>query len=264
MKISMIGYGNMAKALCQGLANNPEYHLHVAAPSLALGHLQPSLYTYSDNQAVIPDADVLILAIKPAQMAAVLDKIHNSLPATLLVISVAAGLDLEWFAQHLPPHTPLVRAIPNLAASCRQSATPLLANAEVTSMQRACTTDLFQHCGQITWVDHERDLDIITALSGSGLAYLALFVQSMCDAAIAMGLSPDTANTFAIQTLTGTASLANLPHQNLVSLQEKITSKAGTTAAALAIFSQHHLPELVLAAMQAAVQRSQSLRREES
>lgn len=264
MKISIIGYGNMAKALCQGLASNPDYHLHVAAPSLSINHPESHLYTYSDNQAVIPHADVLILAVKPAQMAAVLEEIHSFLPSTLLIISVAAGLDLQWFAQHLPPHTPVIRAIPNLAASCKQSATPLLANAKVTSMQHALATDLFQHCGQITWVDNEQDLDIITALSGSGLAYLALFVQSMCDAAITMGLSPDIANIFAIQTLAGTASLANLPHQNLVSLQDKITSKAGTTTAALAIFAQHHLPELVLAAMQAAVQRSQSLRREES
>lgn len=264
MKISMIGYGNMAKALCQGLLKNPYYHLHVAAPSLTMGQPQSHLRTSSNNLALLQDADAVILAVKPAQMMGLLEEISSHLPSSCLIISIAAGLDMNWFTKHLPQHTPLVRAIPNLAAACQQSATPLLANSWVTTSQHQLVTDLFKQCGQITWTEHEKDLDTITALAGSGLAYLFSFTQAMSEGAVALGLSPETANTFAIQTLAGAASLATLPENSLQELQQQVTSKAGTTAAALAVFTQHQLSNIVLAAMQAAVTRSQTLRKEES
>lgn len=264
VNISMIGYGNMGKALCQGLLTNPIYQVQVAAPSLPIAHSEARFSTHSSNLAILPNAQILILAVKPAQMAAVLAEIQSYLSPSVLIISIAAGLDLAWFANHLPQHSPLVRAIPNLAAACRQSATPLLANSSVTPMQHAVATQLFQQCGQIIWTENEKDLDTITALSGSGLAYLFLFVQAMSDSAIALGLSTETAHNFAIQTLAGAASLATLPEQTLVGLQQQITSKAGTTAAALDVFTQHHLSDIVLTAMQAAIARSQTLRSEES
>ncbi|MCX7090229.1 MAG: pyrroline-5-carboxylate reductase [Legionellales bacterium] len=264
MKISMIGYGSMGKALCQGLLKNPHYHLHVAAPSLMAGQLQPNLRTSSDNLALLQNTDVLILAVKPAQMADVLAKIHAHLPAKLPIISIAAGLDMSWYAKRLPQHTPVVRAIPNLAAACQQSATPLLANTWVTTSQHALATDLFLQCGQITWTEHEKDLDTITALAGSGLAYLFAFTQAMSEGAIALGLSSETANRFAIQTLAGAASLATLSEHSLLELQQQVTSKAGTTAAALDVFAQYQLSNIVLTAMRAAVARSQTLRSEES
>ena len=259
----MIGYGNMGKALCKGLLSNPNYHLRVAAPSLADAQPTPRLTTQPTNLTILPDAQILILAVKPAQMAAVLTEIGPHLAPSLLVISIAAGLDLDWFAKHLPQQTPLVRAIPNIAAACRQSATPLLANSWVKAEHHAAATALFQQCGQITWTQHEKDLDTITALSGSGLAYLFLFAQAMSEGAVALGLAPDTANNFAMQTLAGAASLAMQPGQTLVGLQQQVTSKAGTTAAALDVFAQQQLTNTVLSAMQAAVTRSQTLRSEE-
>lgn len=264
MKISMIGYGNMGKALCQGLVRNPDYHLHVAAPSLMPGQLQPNLLTSSDNLALLQNPDVLILAVKPAQMVDVLIEIYPHIPSTLPVISIAAGLDMSWYAKRLPQHTPVIRAIPNLAAACQQSATPLLANTWVSASQHALATDLFLKCGQIMWTEHEKDLDMITALAGSGLAYLFAFTQAMSEGAITLGLSSETANRFAIQTLAGAASLATLPEHSLRELQQRVTSKAGTTAAALDVFDQYQLSNIVLAAMQAALTRSQTLRSEES
>lgn len=263
MKISIIGYGNMAKALCQGLLKHSTYHIQVAAPSLSIDQPEPRLSTHCENQAILSDAQAVILAVKPNQMARVLSEIHAHLSPSSLVISVAAGLDLDWFIQHMPPKTPLVRAIPNLAAACGQSATPLFANQWITPAQQTLVTDLFQLCGQIVWVQHESDLDIITALAGSGLAYLFLFVQAMCDGAISLGLPQETATAFALQTLKGAASLASAPQQSLSGLQQQVTSKAGTTAAALEIFAQHQLSETVLTAMRAAVARSLSLRKEE-
>ena len=263
MKISIIGYGNMAKAICQGLLRQSTYHIQVAAPSLSKGQPESRLTTHFDNVAILSDAHAIILAVKPNQMASVLAEIKDHLTSNILLISVAAGLDLPWYMQHLPPKMPLVRAIPNLAAACGQSATPLFANEWLTPTLHNLATDLFQQCGQIAWVQREIDLDIITALSGSGLAYLFLFVQAMCDGAISLGLPSETAHAFAVQTLVGAASLANKPQQSLTDLQQQVTSKAGTTAAALEIFAQHQLSEIILTAMRAAVARSQSLRKED-
>lgn len=264
MNIGMIGYGNMGTALCQAWLRHPQYFIHAAAPSLHAEQSQPRLSMQTSNKALLKKVDVLILAVKPAQMATVLAEIRHDLPPTVLVISVAAGLDFHWFAQHLPPNTPVVRAIPNLAAAHGQSATPLIANAWVTPLQQQLATDLFQQCGSIAWISKEQDLDIITALAGSGLAYIFLFVQAMCDSAVTLGLTKDTARAFALQTLVGAASLAAASEQNLHTLQQQITSKAGTTAAALEIFTQYQLQEIVFTAMNAAVTRSQTLRREES
>lgn len=263
MKISIIGYGNMAKALCQGLLQHSTYEIQVAAPSLGIAQPEPRLSTHFENNAILSDAHAVILAVKPNHMASVLTEIQSHLSPASLVISVAAGLNLEWFNQHLPAKTPLVRAIPNLAAAHGQSATPLFANQWITATQKTLVTDLFQLCGQIAWVAHEQDLDSITALSGSGLAYLFLFVQAMCDGAIRLGLPKETATTFAVQTLIGAASLASVPQQTLLGLQQQVASKAGTTAAALEVFAQHELSETVLTAMRAAVTRSQNLRKEE-
>lgn len=262
MNICMIGYGNMGKALCQGLLSNPNYHIHIAAPSLQIGQPQPRLTTYSSNVSCLANANMLILAVKPNQMAAVITELVPHLSPTVLIVSVAAGLDLAWFAQHLPQGTPVVRAMPNIAAACSQSATPLLANSWATSEQRAAATALFQQCGQTAWIQHEKDLDTITALSGSGLAYLFLFAQAMAEAAIALGLTPETANRFAMQTLAGAGSLAAQSGQSLVGLQQKVTSKGGTTAAALDVFAQQHITHIVLTAMKAAVTRSETLRNE--
>lgn len=259
----MIGYGNMGKALCQGLLSNPDYRIQVAAPSLINGQPQPGLTTHRENRSILADAQILILAVKPTQMADVIAEIAPQLSSSILVISIAAGLDLAWFAKHVPHETPVVRAIPNIAAACRQSATPLLANAWVTSEQHTAATTLFQQCGLITWTKNEKDLDTITALAGSGLAYLFVFAQAMADGAIALGLPPETANSFAMQTLAGAAGLVALPGQSLVGLQHQVTSKAGTTAAALEVFAQHQLSQTVLTAMQAAVTRSETLRSEE-
>ena len=263
MNISIIGYGNMAKALCQGWLQYPDYELQVAAPSLSAMQIQPRLAANNKNVAILARAQAIILAVKPKKMAEVITEIKEHIKPNQILISVAAGLDLCWFAKQLPAQTPVVRAIPNIAAACGQSATPLIANQWVSAEQKACVTTLFQNCGQIVWTQQEKDLDIITALAGSGLAYLFSFIQAMRDGAITLGLSAETANSFAVQTLHGAACLAQKANPSLADLQNQVTSKGGTTAAALEVFAEDRLAETVLKAMRAAVMRSQSLRKED-
>ncbi|MCR9192048.1 MAG: pyrroline-5-carboxylate reductase [Gammaproteobacteria bacterium] len=262
MNISIIGYGNMAKAIAQGLLQNPAYHLQVSSPSLPIGQSHPRCQTHHSNLAILPEADVLILAVKPIKMAEVLAEIRPQLRSNLLLISVAAGLSFTWFQSQLPPDMPLVRAMPNIAAACGQSATPLVANAWVNQTQQDASLALFSQCGRAIWTTKEADLDAFTALSGSGLAYIFAFAEAMRQGGITLGLDPTVATTFAVQTLQGAAQLATDPTRSLQSLQDSITSKAGTTAAALDVFAERHLSDIVLSAMQAAVVRSQTLREE--
>lgn len=262
MRVSIIGFGNMAKAFAHGLLRDPKNHLQVASPSLPIGINNDGIHTHHNNQSIIPNADIVILAVKPTQMEAVLTEISPLLSNDQLVISIAAGLTFNWFMKRLPKHTALVRAIPNLAAKCGQSATPLIANTFVTPTQRTATERIFLSSGIITWTEQESDLDAFTALSGSGPAYLFLFMNAMVHAGITLGLPEDIARSFAIQTVQGAVSLAATDSLSLSELQKAVTSKGGTTAAAIQVFQNHNLDKVVLEAMTAAYQRSQELAKE--
>ncbi|MDP3706202.1 MAG: pyrroline-5-carboxylate reductase [Legionellaceae bacterium] len=259
MRVSIIGFGNMAKAFAHGLLRDPENHIQVASPSLHMGIRDDGIHTHHNNQAIIPKAEIIILAVKPSQMDAVLTEINPLLTNNQLLISIAAGLTFEWFNKHLPKHTPLVRAMPNLAAKCGESATPLIANIFVTPAQRTTAERIFLSSGIITWTEQESDLDAFTALSGSGPAYLFLFMNAMVNAGVTLGLPEEISRTFAIQTVQGAMTLAKTEQLSLTELQKTVTSKGGTTAAAIRIFQDHNLESIVLEAMKAAYQRSREL-----
>ncbi len=249
----------MAKAFAHGLLREPENHIQVASPSLSMGIREDGIHPHHKNQAIIPKAEIIILAVKPAHMDAVLADISPLLTNDQLLISIAAGLTFEWFSKHLPKRTPLVRAMPNLAAKCGESATPLIANPFVTSSQRTATEHVFLSRGIITWTEQESDLDAFTALSGSGPAYLFLFMNAMVNAGVTLGLPEEIARSFAIQTVQGAVSLAKTDQLSLTELQKAITSKGGTTAAAIHVFQDNNLENIVLNAMTAAYQRSREL-----
>lgn len=255
MKISIIGFGNMAKAMAKNLLNNKSIQLRVAAPSLSIGINADGIETYSDNLAITPDADVIILAVKPALMRHVLEEIHPTLPTNCLIISVASGLKLDWFALNRP----IVRAMPNIAAAMGQSATPLIANEWVTDAQKKLAEQLFSAMGMTTWVTEENQMDAFTALSGSGPAYVFLFIEAMANSAISLGLSKEIATSFALQTLQGALSLAKPGEHSVAELRAAVTSPAGTTAAAISVFTDRGFSELIHDAMQAAFERAKQL-----
>lgn len=257
MKISIIGFGNMAKAMAKNLLHNQSIQLRVAAPSLSIGINADGIETHSDNLAIIPDADVIILAVKPVTMREVLEQIRPALPTDCLIISVASGLPLDWFDLRLP----IVRAMPNIAASTGQSATPLIANKFATDIQKKLAELLFGAMGITTWVTEESQMDAFTALSGSGPAYVFLFIEAMVNSAVALGLSKDIATSFALQTLQGALSLAKLDDRCVTELRAAVTSPAGTTAAAINVFIDHGFNELIHDAMQAAFERAKQLGR---
>lgn len=248
----------MAQAIAKGLLHNKSNQLQASAPSLAVGINDLGIKTNSDNLAVIADADVIILAVKPTYMATVLTEISANIPHHCLVISIAAGLSLPWFAKRIA-NTALVRAMPNMAAALGKSATPLIANHLVTEEQKQWTEQIFSSIGLYSWTKHEFDMDAFTALSGSGPAYIFMFMEAMIKAAVSLGIAENIAHTFALQTFKGSLSLITESKLSLHELRKSVTSPAGTTAAAIEVLTQHGFDELIFAAMKAASDRAAEL-----
>jgi pyrroline-5-carboxylate reductase len=258
MNISFIGFGRIAKALAKGFLNDKENKIRAAAPSLTIGINNQGIATHHDNCAVVADADIIILAVKPMLMEAVFEQIRLKLPSNALLISVASGITLNWFIERAP-NTAVIRVMPNLAASIGQSATPLIANDYVTGQQKKWAEKLFKLVGIIAWAQQESDMDSFTALSGSGPAYVFLFMEAMIKAAIDMGLEPSIAKDFTLQTISGALALAQAGTVNIEDLRHQVTSPKGTTAAALEVLAKEKFPELIAKAMEAARNRAQEL-----
>lgn len=258
MNISFIGYGNMAKAIARGLSQQKSYSISASAPSLTIGMNKEQVRTHNDNQEIVRDADIIILAVKPALMGSVLQEIIPLIPSHCLLISVAAGLNLSWFSRQCNAKQAIVRTMPNTAASLGLSATPLIANSHTSQEQKRCAETIFSNIGMTTWVQTEEEMDTLTALSGSGPAYVFLFMEAMIDAGINLGLDEATARTFTLQTFIGAINLAQKSELSLTELRTKVTSPGGTTAAALNVLHQQ-LEALILTAMSAAKRRSHEL-----
>lgn len=258
MKICFIGFGNMAKSLVHGLRPHPEYRLWAASPSLFEGINSAGINTHSNNLAIIDEADVIILAVKPSQMKTVWNEIAAQIPNHCLVISIAAGLNLSWFGQEGKAHA-LVRAMPNIAAAVSQSATALVANNAVSELQKKYAEQIFSTVGVTAWLDNEEEMHICTALSGSGPAYIFLFMEAMIEAAVTLGLPEELSKTLTLQTFQGALQLAKTSHVSLHELRSHVTSPGGTTAAAIKEFQQQDLNKMVYLAIKTACDRSHQL-----
>jgi pyrroline-5-carboxylate reductase len=261
LKISFIGYGNIAKAIAKSLTCSSHYQLRAAAPSLQIGRDADGIATHYNNQAILNDADIIILAVKPSKMQEVLLEIIQSIPRHCVIISVAAGLDLSWLEKRLPEAQPIVRAMPNIAIAVKEGATPLVANQFVSKKQKDSVTSLFECSGMIAWLDTEDQMDIFTALSGSGPAYIFLFLEIIANSAEKLGLPKDMAKKFTLQTFIGASVLAKESQIEFRSLREKVTSSGGTTAAAIQVFQEQDIDQVIYKAMEAAYRRAIELGR---
>lgn len=258
INISFIGYGNMAKAIARNLQDQNKYSLSAASPSLPAGINKENIHTHYDNKEVAQNADIIILAVKPKQMQEVINEINPFISSDCLLISVAAGLTLSWFAKYCKTGQAVIRTMPNTPATVGFAATSMIANQFVSEKQKKWAEQLFSSIGITHWVKDEEDMDTITALSGSGPAYVFLFLEAMINAAVQLGLEESVAKHFAIQTFVGSLKLAQHSQLNLAELRKKVTSPGGTTAAALEIL-HGDLDELIYSAMKAAKQKAYEL-----
>ncbi|KTD08563.1 pyrroline-5-carboxylate reductase [Legionella jamestowniensis] len=258
MKISFIGFGNMAQAIAKGLVANKRYHILAAAPSLSNGMDEEGIITSSSNLEIIRNAEVIILAVKPDKAEIVLQEIGPSLPVHSLLISIAAGVKLHSLEKHCRKGQAIIRCMPNLAISIGKGATPLIANSNSNSQHKQWATELFENLALIHWTTNENDLNAFTALSGSGPAYVFLLMEAMIEAAKKLGLDEEVARAFTLQTVNGALGLAE-NNNNISRLRQQVTSPGGTTAAALEILQTHNFQKLIHEAMDAAAKRAEML-----
>jgi pyrroline-5-carboxylate reductase len=264
-RIGFVGGGNMARALIGGLIGRgtAASQLSVGEPAAAAREALArdfKVRVSADNRTAIDGCGLVIVAVKPQQAAAVLKALAPQLTgAQTVLVSVAAGIQIASLSAWVGVEVPVIRAMPNRPALIGAGVTGMFAEGAVTMEHRRLAEQTLQAAGQTVWVARESDLDIVTALSGSGPAYFFLLAELMMQAAIAQGLAPEAARLFAVGTLQGSGALARLSDGDLVRLREEVTSKGGTTEAALSTFAAADLRGIVERAMQAAAQRSREL-----
>ena len=215
--------------------------------------------TSKSNTHGLAEADIVVLCIKPDIVPTVCQEIGPALNDATLLISVAAGVRCANIASWTDSENPLVRCMPNTPALLGLGATALFADSACTDQHRSAAENLLQATGTVRWVPAESDLDAVTALSGSGPAYFFYMIECMTEAATAMGLDPEVAQTLALETAFGAASMARLREHSPTRLRENVTSKGGTTQAALESMASDGFAETISRAMAAARARSQEL-----
>lgn len=259
MNICFIGYGKIAKAMAKGLRNHPEYKLFAAAPSLSEGMDPDGVLTTSDNLLFLKEIDIVILAVKPALVPEVLTQIKNEMRPEVLILSLVTGLSLKTLASYCSEKQPIVRAMPNIAMAVNQSAVPLVGNASLSKLQKDAVSRLFEYSGITTWLEDEGEIDMLTALSGSGPAYLFLFLEAMIAAGLKLGLSEAVAKRFTLQTAKGALALITELQLEPSALRQQVTSPNGTTAAAIQVLQENGFEDLIASAIEAAYQRAKAL-----
>ncbi len=265
LRIGFLGGGNMARALIGGLIarGTPAAQLSVGEPSeTAREQLTRDFQVRAtaDNRSAIQDCALVILAVKPQEAGKVLQPLASGLQAAgSVLVSVAAGIRIASLNAWAGADVPVIRTMPNRPALIGAGVTGMYAAARVTADQRRLAEQTLQAAGQTVWVEHESDLDVVTALSGSGPAYFFLLAELMMQAAVDQGLAPDAARRLAVGTLQGAGALAGAADADLVRLRQEVTSKGGTTEAAVGAFAAADLRAIVARAIQAATRRSREL-----
>ena len=256
----------MAAALIGGLIarGTPAAALAVIDPSAAQRDTISARFGIAAHAA--PDAaalevDVIVLAVKPQQMREAVAAIAPAI-GTQLLMSVAAGVRATDLSRWLGGYGRIVRTMPNTPALVGLGATGLAMLPGGAQTDRTLAASIMEAVGITVWVDEEDQLDAVTALSGSGPAYVFRFMESMIEGGVRLGLSRDQAHRLTVQTFVGASQLAARSEDPVSVLRERVTSKAGTTAAALAVLNERNLPQAISDAMAAADRRSDELGRE--
>lgn len=264
-QIAFVGGGNMATSLIGGLLARgmSPAQIVVADPEPSqrarLQH-DHGVRTVADAATAAAAAQTIVLAVKPQQMAEVARSIAglvaNRRP---LVISVAAGIRLQDLARWLGPGVPLVRCMPNRPALIGAGITALYAAPQVPAASRAAAERILAACGPTVWVPEESQLDVVTAVSGSGPAYVFLLIECLESAGIELGLDPATARRLAVETARGAGRMAAESSDSPAELRSQVTSQGGTTSAALQVLDAAGVRAIFAAAVAAGARRSTEL-----
>lgn len=263
--ITFIGGGNMAYSLISGLiASGFEPDSICASDPLEEQRnrlTKLGIRTTQSNTEAVKQANVIVLALKPQVLCTVLQSI-DTLNSDQLLISIAAGVSLAALSGSSNADQPVVRCMPNTPALLGAGITGLYANDKVSSAQRATAETILGAVGKTLWVNDERALDAVTAVSGSGPAYFFYLMEAMVNAGISLGLDPDTAIELTLETAYGAALMARQRTHPPAQLRANVTSPGGTTAAALSILDNADVAGSIRQALAGAATRSKELAKE--
>ena len=260
--IAVVGVGKLGEALLSGLirSGHPAGDLIGAEkhPERAAEIAARYGVTTADPVDAVKDADVVLLAVKPQDMKALLADVHGSVRPGTLVVSMAAGITMSLLESGLPEGTPVVRVMTNTPVFVDEAMSAVAGGAHASPAQVQVVEDLLAHLGKVVRVP-EAQMDAVTALSGSGPAYFFFLVEAMIDAGILLGLPRAVAAELIVQTAVGSAKMLRESGEHPVLLREAVTSPGGTTIAAIRTMEDHGVRAAMLAAIEAARDRSREL-----
>ena len=266
--ITFIGAGNMTRSLISGLVqDSADLTIRIADPDTdqlqSIRANWQEVEGFTDNIKAITGADIIVLAVKPQIMQLVTEPLKDVVQKERpLVVSIAAGVGIERLNQYLGEKPlPIVRCMPNTPSLVQSGMTGLYANQDVSKEQHDLAESILRAVGSTLWLDSEDKIDAVTAVSGSGPAYYFLVMESMQNAAQKLGLSADDARLLVLQTAFGAAKLALESSDDAGVLRQRVTSKGGTTEAALNTLIEGGLPDLFEDALKAAENRSKELKK---
>ena len=264
--ITFIGAGNMARSLIAGLTKDESmFEIRISDPNpeqlKGIQQHWPTVSAFEDNIEAIQGADVVVLAVKPQIMELVCEPLQTLInDEKPMLISIAAGITISNLKTWLgDTDAAIVRCMPNTPALVQSGMTGLYANESVSSEQSNIAESILRAVGSTLWLSNEDALDAVTAVSGSGPAYYFLVMEAMQNAAQELGLSAEDARLLVLQTAFGAAKLALESNDDAATLRQRVTSKGGTTEAALNKLIVGGLPSLFEEAMVAATIRSKEL-----
>lgn len=261
MKLAFIGGGNMAQALIVGLKNQQFAMQNITVIELDAnkrGELERLGVNATDTLTSVTVCDVIVLAIKPQQLPAMAKTLATILTKQL-VISIAAGIRLSDLSRWLGNYTAIIRAMPNTPAQIQAGVTGLYALPSVSHAQIALANQVLSAAGATIWLDSEEKLDAVTAISGSGPAYVFYLIEALQEAALALGLNAEQAKQLSIATFKGASLLAEASNTPINTLREQVTSKGGTTEQGLLSLQDSQVKQSIILAAKKACERAKSL-----
>ena len=263
MKITFLGGGNMANALIGGMLKRGFVAADITVIDPGSEARDKLVQSYGVNclasaENLATAGDLLVLAVKPQQMKEAVAPLAGKL-GNAVVVSIAAGLDLATLSRFLGGHRKIVRCMPNTPSLIGAGITGLCPLAEVSADERAAADRVLSAVGSTVWITDEGKMDGVTALSGSGPAYVFLFIEALQQAAADLGFTAEQGRQLAIETVQGAAALAAQSPEPASVLRERVTSKGGTTEAALRIMAEQGVKEGIVAGVKAAEARGREL-----
>jgi pyrroline-5-carboxylate reductase len=265
-KVGFLGAGNMGEAMIKGLLRTG------LVPAAAIGATdaraerldqiarQYGVHAAASNAALVKESDVVILAVKPQVMRAVLQEIAGAVDASKLLISIAAGVATRTLREHLGKPARLIRVMPNTPALVLEGVTAVARGEGLAAGDLETAQELFGAVGRVVILDEDA-LDAVTGLSGSGPAYVAIVIESLADGGVKMGLDRATAMTLAAQTVLGSARLILETGAHPGQVKDMVASPGGTTIAGIAALEEGGVRRTFISAVERATQRSRELGR---